>query len=334
MIYEQFILLTGGLALGLVLDLIFGDPGNKYHPVSWLGKLIELITPHLKHTRLRVGSISQDKIEKVKGILFSCGLVSGVALLTITLASLSTVFTGLLIALILFAILLKISMALKGMEKSAIQIVRSIEAGNLEEARHDLSMIVRRDTTNLNEEYIQSATIECISESTVDGIISPLFFYSILGPVGCVTYRVVNTLDSMLGYRDSYYKEMGWMSAKLDTIFNFLPARVTGLLIVVSAYIVQADWRNSLLMLIRDHHKTTSINAGYPMSSMAGALRVKLEKIGSYALGEGTEFVTVDKCMLAIKIMKITTLLFCLVFSLPLILLLSYLGWWHLIFGI
>jgi len=334
MIYEQFVILGGGLALGILLDLVFGDPRNRYHPVSWLGKLIESITPNLKHSGVTVSSISQDKIEKVNGILFPCGLIFGIALLTITVASLTALFTGILITLILFAVLLKISIALKGMEKSAIQIIRSIEAGNLEEARYSLSMIVRRDTSSLNEEYIQSATIECISESTVDGIISPLFFYSILGPVGCIAYRVVNTLDSMLGYKDPYYKDIGWMSAKLDTIFNFLPARIAGLLMVVSAYMVKADWRNSLVILIRDHHKTTSINAGYPMSSMAGALRVRLEKMGSYALGEGAEFLTLDKCILAIKIMKITTMLFCLVFSLPLILLLSHLGWWNLIFGI
>ena len=334
MIYEQFVLLVGGLALGILLDLMFGDPRNRYHPVSWLGRLIESITPNLKHSGVTASSLSQDKNEKVKGILFSFGLISGIALLTIALTSLTVHFTGILITLILFAVLLKISIALKGMEKSAIQIIRSIEAGNLEEARSSLSMIVRRDTSSLNEEYIQSATIECISESTVDGIISPLFFYSILGPVGCIVYRVVNTLDSMLGYKDPYYKNIGWMSAKLDTIFNFLPARITGLLMVVSAYMVQADWRNSLVILIRDHHKTTSINAGYPMSSMAGALRVRLEKMGNYALGEGTEFLTVDKCMVAIKIMKLTTMLFCLVFSLPLILLLSHIGWWNLIFGI
>jgi len=334
MIYEQFVLLGGGLALGILLDLVFGDPKNRYHPVSWLGRLIESITPNLKHSGVTESSISKDKIEKVKGILFSCGIISGVALLTIALTSLTVHFAGILITLILFALLLKISMALKGMEKSAIQIIRSMEAGNLEEARYRLSMIVRRDTSNLNEEYIQSATIESISDSTVDGIISPLFFYSILGPVGCIAYRVVNTLDSMLGYKDPYYENIGWTSAKLDTIFNFLPARITGLLIVVSAYMAQADWRNSLVILIRDHHKTTSINAGYPMSSMAGALRVRLEKMGSYAIGEGTEFLTVDKCMLAIKIMKLTTLLFCLFFTLPLILLLSQIGWWNLIFGI
>jgi adenosylcobinamide-phosphate synthase len=334
MIYDQVVLLGGGLALGILLDLVFGDPQNRYHPVSWLGRLIESITPNLKHSRLTASSISRDNIEKVKGIVFSCGLISATALLTIALISLSVHFAGLLITIILFAVLLKVSIALKGMEKSAIQIIRSIEAGKLDEARHSLSMIVRRDTSRLNEEYIQSATIECISESTVDGIISPLFFYSILGPVGCIVYRVVNTLDSMLGYTDPYYKNIGWMSAKIDTIFNFLPARITGFLMVISAYMVHADWRNSLAILIRDHRKTASVNAGYPMSSMAGALRVRLEKMGSYALGEGTEFLTVDKCMLAIKIMRLTTLLFCMVFSLPIILLLSHLSWWNLILGI
>jgi adenosylcobinamide-phosphate synthase len=334
MIYEPFILVGGGLALGIFLDLVFGDPKNRYHPVSWLGKLIEFIIPNLKHSSMPASTFSQDKIEKVKGILFSCALISGIALLTFVVASSTAVFTGILTTMILFAALLKVSIALKGMEKSALQIIRSMEAGNLEEARYALSMIVRRETSSLNVEYIQSATIECISESTVDGIISPLFFYSILGPVGCIVFRVINTLDSMLGYKDPYYKDIGWMSAKLDTIFNFLPARITGLLMVISAYMVRADWRNSLAILIRDHHKTNSINAGYPMSSMAGALRVRLEKMGSYALGEGTEFLTVDKCMLAIKIMKITTMLFCLVFSLPLILVLSQFGWWNLAFGI
>lgn len=334
MIYEEFVLLGGGLALGILLDLVFGDPKNRYHPVSWLGKLIEYITPNLKHSRETASSISANSPEKVKGILFSFGLIFATALLTLAVTSLTALLTGILLTLVLFAVLLKISIALKGMEKSAIGIIQSIDEGNLEKARCNLSMIVRRDTSSLDEVYIHSATIECISESTVDGIISPLFFYSVLGPLGCVVFRVVNTLDSMLGYRDPYFKDIGWMSAKLDTIFNFLPARIASLLMIISAYMVHADWRNSLAILARDHNKTTSINAGYPMSTMAGALRVRLEKMGSYSLGEEIEFVTADKCMKAIKIMKITTLLFCLVFSLPLILALSYLGWWNLIFGI
>lgn len=334
MISEEFVLLGGGLALGILLDLVFGDPRNRYHPVSWLGRLIEYITPSLKHSRETASSISANSAEKVKGILFSFSLIFATALLTLAMTSLTALLTGILLTLVLFAVLLKMSIALKGMEKSAIGIIQSIDEGNLEKARCNLSMIVRRDTSSLDEVYIHSATIECISESTVDGIISPLFFYSVLGPLGCIVFRVVNTLDSMLGYRDPYFKDIGWMPAKLDTVFNFLPARITSLLMIVSAYMVHADWRNSLAILARDHNKTTSINAGYPMSTMAGALRVRLEKMGSYSLGEEIELLTADKCMKAIKIMKITTLLFCLVFSLPLILALSYLGWWNLIFGI
>ncbi len=96
MIYDQVVLLGGGLALGILLDLVFGDPQNRYHPVSWLGRLIESVTPNLKHSEVTASSISQDKIEKVKGILFSCGLISTIALLTIALTSLSVHFAGLL----------------------------------------------------------------------------------------------------------------------------------------------------------------------------------------------------------------------------------------------
>lgn len=326
MIHEQALLLGGGLVTGILLDIVIGDPSNKYHPVSWLGKIIERVTPSLK-----CGENSVN--ERINGIIFSCGLIFSVSLLTLVLTSLTVQFLGFVFTLILLAILLKISIALKGMESCTLQIIHSIEEGNLEKARSDLSLIVRRNTGTLDEEYIQSATIECISESTVDGIISPIFYYSIFGPVGCIAFRVVNTLDSMIGYTNDYYKDIGWMSAKLDTIFNFVPARVTGLLIVVAASMVKGDWRNSFRVLLRDHNKTASINAGYPMSSMAGALRVKLEKLGSYTLGDRIEKITTDKCILAVKIMKITTILFCAAFSFPLIFILSYIGWWNLFFG-
>jgi adenosylcobinamide-phosphate synthase len=334
MFEEQFLLLGGGLVAGILLDIVLGDPRNKYHPVSWLGKLVEYVIPKLKYKGKVVSSKFCARNEKINGIVFSCSLIFVISLVTEVLTYLTVLFLSILVVLVVFAILLKISIALKGMERCVSQIIRSIQNGNLEQARYSLSMIVRRDTRNLGEEYILSAAVECISESTVDGIISPLFFYSILGPVGCIAFRVVNTLDSLIGYKDPYFKDIGWMSAKLDTFFNFIPARITGYLMVVSAGMVQADWKNSLIVLLRDHHITSSLNAGYPMSSMAGALRVKLEKLGSYALGDGIEKITIEKCMLAVKIMKITTALFCFAFSLPLILILSYVGWWDLLFGI
>jgi adenosylcobinamide-phosphate synthase len=123
------------------------------------------------------------------------------------------------------------------------------------------------------------------------------------------------------------------MSARLDTVANYLPARITALLMVISASIIGADWKNSMQILQRDHNKTLSPNAGYPMATMAGALRIKLEKIGHYSLGEEYEDTTIEKCLAAISIMKLTMILFCIIFSIPLISLLNLVGWWNFLFG-
>jgi adenosylcobinamide-phosphate synthase len=124
------------------------------------------------------------------------------------------------------------------------------------------------------------------------------------------------------------------MSARLDTAANYIPARMTAFLMVIAAKILGADWKNSLHILQRDHDKTSSPNAGYPMATMAGALRIRLEKIGHYTLGDNQEPVTVEKCKKAISIMKLTTLLFCTVVSVPIMLVLYLAGWWRLVLGI
>jgi adenosylcobinamide-phosphate synthase len=195
-------------------------------------------------------------------------------------------------------------------------------------------MIVRRDTHQLDEQHILSAMIECIGESIVDGIVSPLFYYMFIGPAGAFAYRIINTLDSMIGYKNNYYENIGLMSAKLDTYANSVPARITAILIVISAKMIGADWKNSLRILERDHDKTLSYNAGYPMATMAGALRIKLEKIGYYSLGDEYECASIEKCRAAISIMKLTTIFFCLVVSIPCILILHLVGWWEILFGI
>ena len=139
-------------------------------------------------------------------------------------------------------------------------------------------MIVRRETNQLDEQHILSGMIECVGESIVDGIISPLFYYTFFGPTGAFVYRIINTLDSMIGYKDSYYKNIGWMSAKLDTCANSIPARITAIQIVISAKMIGADWENSFCILGRDHDKTLSYNAGYPMGSNGWGLKNKARK--------------------------------------------------------
>jgi adenosylcobinamide-phosphate synthase len=315
--------LLGALAGGIAIDWVIGDPPNKYHPVAWLGQLIGFFLP-----RLKGGS------ERAKGTILAISLVIMVALAVHFLVYASSYLAGLIELVIVSAITFKITIAVKGMELHTKAIMNCLEACDLKATRHNLSMIVRRKTDDLDEQHILSATIECISESTVDGITGPIFYYSLFGPAGAFAYRAINTLDSMAGYPDDYFKDIGWMSARLDTAANYIPARLTAFLMVVSAKILGADWKNSLDIVLRDHDKTFSLNAGYPMATMAGALRIRLEKIGHYTLGDNQEPVTVEKCKKAISMMKLTTLLFYIVVSIPVMSFLYLAGWWRLVLGI
>ena len=314
------------LAAGIGLDFSFGDPRNRYHPVAWLGKAIGVFVPRLKS--------QNPSAEKAKGVLFALGITAAIGLGVYFLTYVSAYIAGALALAVASAVILKLTIAVRGMEMHAKAIMRCLESGDLDGARGNLSMIVRRKTDDLSEQHVLSATIECISESTVDGITGPIFYYSLFGPAGAAAYRTINTLDSMLGYKDEYFRHIGWMSARLDMIVNYVPARLTAFLMIISAKIIGADWMNSLRMLLRDHTKTFSPNAGYPMATMAGALRIRLEKIGHYSLGDEQEPASLEKCRAAILIMKLTTVLFAIVISLPIMSLLYFAGWWRLLFGI
>jgi adenosylcobinamide-phosphate synthase len=320
-----------GLVGGITLDFLFGDLSNRYHPVAWLGKLIGFVVLKLKGNS---SNNNHSKKEKEKGIIFAILLIIVFGLAIHFVAFMSLHLLGAMDLAIFSAIVLKITIAIKGMEKHAMMIISALERNDLPNARYNLSMIVRRDTKNLDTQYVLSGTIECIGESIVDGIVSPLFYYSFFGPAGAFIYRIINTLDSMVGYKDNYYKDIGWMSARLDTIANYIPARITALLMVISAKIIGSDWKNSIQILQRDHNKTISPNAGYPMATMAGALRIRLEKIGYYSIGDEYEPASLEKCETAVSIMKLTTIVFCLIFSIPLIVILYLAGWWSLLFGL
>jgi adenosylcobinamide-phosphate synthase len=314
------------LAAAIGLDFLLGDPRNRYHPVAWLGKLMGFFVPKLK--------ARDERAEKARGIIFALGITLATGIGSYLLTNVGAYFAGAFALAIISAIILKLTVAVRGMERHAKAIMGALETGDLDGARKSLSMIVRRRTDDLSEQHILSATIECVSESTVDGITGPIFYYSLLGPAGAVAYRTINTLDSMLGYKEDYFRHIGWMSARLDTIANYVPARLTAYLMIISAKIIGADWMNSIRMLQRDHTKTFSPNAGYPMATMAGALRIRLEKIGHYSLGDEQEPASLEKCRAALSIMKLTTVLFAIVVSLPVMSLLYFAGWWRLLFGI
>jgi adenosylcobinamide-phosphate synthase len=322
----------------ICVDIMLGDPSNKFHPVAWLGHVIGYFVPKLKQNNSDADSKNNindavNRNERSRSIIFSLLLIVsfGIAL---HICAIVIVHTLGYIALIFFCVLtLKMSIAIKGMEKHAAAVMCALQNGDLTNARFNLSMIVKRDTTNLDEQHIISGTIESISENIVDGITSPLFFYSFLGPAGAFSFRIINTLDSMLGYTDRYHKDIGWMPALLDTVANYIPSRISALIMVIAASMVHADWKKSMQIARRDHGKTSSRNAGYTMAAMAGALRVKLEKIGHYSLGDQYEYVSIEKCRTAICIMRCTVIAFAMIVCMPLISVLYLLGWWRMLFG-
>ncbi|HEY9492913.1 MAG TPA: adenosylcobinamide-phosphate synthase CbiB, partial [Nitrososphaeraceae archaeon] len=239
------------LAGGVTIDFLFGDPSNRYHPVAWLGRFIGFFVPKLKDN-----SNNSAKKETVKGLIFTTSLIITFGLVIHFIVFTTLHLLGAVDVIIFSTLILKITISIMGMEKHARVIMSALKRSDLENAQYNLSMIVRRNTKTLDEQHVISGIIECISESTVDGIVSPLFYYSFFGPAGAFIYRIINTLDSMLGYKDNYYKNIGWMSARLDTIANYIPARITALLMIVSAGVIGADWKNSLQILQRDHNKT------------------------------------------------------------------------------
>lgn len=314
MIEEVILILVAAVAL----DFIVGDPSNKVHPTAWIGRLVSVITP-----KLRSGSAN---VEKFKGTIAAIAIVSLAALSTFYFLHVIEQLLGIIALVIVSIIMLKSTIAIRGMENHARVVMDALAKNDIVTARQRLSGIVGRDTSNLDEQHILSATIESVGESTVDGIVSPIFYFALFGVPGAFAYRAINTLDSMIGYRDAYHKNIGCFSAHLDTIANYIPARITAFLMVIASKIVGADWKNSLYIMSRDRYKTPSLNGGWPMSTIAGALRIRLEKIGYYSLGENYEHLTLKHCEKAVSIMKVTSLLFCIIFAVPAIIL-STLFW-------
>ena len=320
MIIESIVI----IAFALGLDFVFGDPKNRYHPTAWIGTLIAKLTPLAKN--------KNEYVEKLGGIFvvsITVGIVVTLLLILDTgISLLTTDWLTLVVSIIIGVILLKSTIAIRGMERYALDVVDSLEQDNLGSAREKLSMIVKRNTKNLDKNHVISGVLESISENTVDGITGPLFYYALFGLPGAFVYRIVNTADSMIGYKTDIFKNIGWFGATCDTILNYIPSRLTGLVMIISAAILQNNWKESYKIMIRDGKKTESPNAGYPMAALAGALDTKFEKINHYKLGDGEIVLTKEHVNSALTMMKLTSVLFFGIITIPIITILSLVGWW------
>lgn len=287
-----------------ILDCLLGDPYSWPHPIKAIGNFIRLLV-----TFLRKISKSEKWLYVAGGILFvlTVGLTGALSAFLLFISAKVAYW----LYVIVFIYLGYSTLAMTCLAKEARKIQRTLGAGDLAAARIQVGMIVGRDTENLSAEQISKATIETVAENTADGVIAPLFYLFIGGPVLALMYKAVNTLDSMVGYKTEKYRAIGFVSAKMDDIANFIPARLTWLFLVIASFILNYDGRAAWEIGLRDRKKHTSPNCAYPEGAVAGALDITLggtheyfgETVVKPTIGDGTSPVTQKQISQTIKLL-------------------------------
>lgn len=276
LLYSSFYTLIPIAAL--VIDTIYGDPRSDWHPVVLIGKLISFYENKLyPEPKTSNGSMFLRGMVTVLLVLLTVGIITGLLVWL-------SVKGGILFYAAMGAVILYFTITPRALCRDGMEIYHLLKAGDIVAARKRLSWIVGRDTENLDESDIARGTVETIAENTTDGIISPLFWFLLFGPVGAMVYRAGNTMDSMLGYKNDRYLYFGRFAARLDDVLNYIPARITFLLFVASAAILKLDWKNAKKIGLRDAPKHPSPNGGYAEATVAGAMHVRL---GGYNYYEG-----------------------------------------------
>jgi adenosylcobinamide-phosphate synthase len=254
------------ILIALLLDQLLGDPRWFPHPVKfigWFALVLERVTSKLiPHKR-------------------TAGIITAILVITTTgIASLQLLHYSLLIhpvaGEIMGVFLLYTAIAAKDLTRHSNDVSQTLSENNLIAARKKIALFVGRDVSTLNEEQITKAAIESVAESTVDGVIAPIFFAFLAGPAGAMAYKAINTLDSMFGYKNEQYLKFGWASARIDDMANLIPARLTGIMVPLSALVLRLDFKNSIRIFLRDRHNHLSPNSGHPEAAFAGALNLQL----------------------------------------------------------
>jgi len=250
------------LLVGWFLDLIFGDPSKLPHPIVWFGKSIAFF----EH-RLNKGSH-----RKLKGALVAIGLIVSVFLVTYLIRhylNLLPSITGKGWGWVFDSIFVFFCLAGTTLIREVREVFLAVDR-SLEEGRQQVARIVGRDTTELSAQEVRTAALETLAENLSDGVIAPLFWFAILGVPGMLTYKMINTLDSMIGYKTERYRDFGCWAAHIDDIANFIPARLTALLMAIAS-----PQKGLLRFIWRNGRRHASPNSGYPEAALAGILNCR-----------------------------------------------------------
>ncbi len=294
------------LFVALLIDKVLGEPPVLLHPVVWIGKLITRYEPYL--------IVGTKRSQRFRGLILPLTVIIVFTLPTFLFQFLGyRLAQGNIIALFLYVIVsayvLKASFTIFTLKKAALDVATLAES-DIDLARFRLRALVSRDRARLDREGILSGVCESVGENTIDSIVAPLLFFAVFGIAGAICYRTVNTLDSMLGYRD-HREHLGLFSARLDDCFNFIPTRLAVIPMLVSFYTVsgRTALRRAWHVLRRDRREKKAVNSGIPLALYAGGLGVRLEKPGSYQIGDPHYPITLHTVDTAVHVTECTAAL-------------------------
>lgn len=306
-----FLFIVFGLLFSLAIDVIFGELPTKVHPVVIIGSIITFFKNIFINIKNRFSGL----------LLVIC---SGISVSVILLILYVICQVNIILLFIVFAILLSSTYSINMLLKTAIDVKDDLDE-SIDKARKSVSYLVSRNTGELTESFIVSAVIESLTENITDSYVAPIFYYTIFGIIILIwpfnnqlfylllipmLYRMFNTLDAMVGYKTDELSDIGFVPAKIDDILNYIPSRIAGIYVVISAYLLKLNGKNSYKIMRRDARKCPSPNSGYTMATTAGALDIQLVKKDTYVLGDVNKEIDKEDITKAVNLSKLTIILF------------------------
>lgn len=290
------------IILAVAIDAAAGEYPSMAHPVVWIGYIISALDSYFR----RLGNAAG-------GIIFVLSVEA--LFLAIVYAVLDLISFSLILELAVSAYFLKATFSIRGMRQHIMPIIHALESNDMESARKSLSMVVRRSTEGMDSHMISSAAIETVAEGLVDGVVSPVFYYTFFGVLGAILYRIANTFDSNIAYKDSRNFIFGRFAAMLDTVLNYVPARLSAFMIYIASSLSGIPPASYDIMA--NARIPDSANAGWPMGAMSNCLAVRLEKPGEYVINDGFVRPGVSDVRKALRLFTISSLISIFILSIP-----------------
>ncbi|WP_045515686.1 adenosylcobinamide-phosphate synthase CbiB [Neobacillus niacini] len=297
------------ITIAYFIDMLIGDPPHWPHPVRWIGSLISVFEKRL----------NKGKNKRLKGLAMLLVILLIVFLIVLLLVVISYQIHP-IVGIAIESIIIATTIARKSLKEASLDVYGPLEKGDLAGARKKLSYIVGRDTDRLIEGEIARGAIETVAENTSDGVTAPLFWALIGGAPLAMVYRATNTCDSMVGYVNERYKDFGWASAKWDDVLNWIPSRLTGIIMIIGTKPVRIEYRKAWMILFRDAMKHPSPNSGWGEAAVAAILGIQLGGINYYkgiasnraTMGDPINPIQAGHILLANRILDKTVFLFLL----------------------